>query len=127
MISEHPNRALTPAELELLKKQRAIEKAENQLDLQWKELAESPSIWFGRFFGLGVVSFFLDSVGWFTLFLSPRLNYVLNLFLKISMSSAIIGMAGLAIAGLILGYRHELAKKHLRDTFVYSEETSEGS
>lgn len=127
MIPEHPNRALTPEELHQLKEQKALEKAENQLDLQWKELAESPSIWFGRFFGLGVVSFLLDSVGWFTLFLSPRLNYFLNLFLKVSMSSAIIGMAGLAIAGLVFGYRHELAKKQLRDTFVYSEETSGGS
>ena len=127
MIAEHPNRALTPEELFSLKKQRALERAENELDRQWKEVAETPSLWFGSFLTLGVVSFFLDAVGWFTLFLNPRLNYILNLFLKVSMSSAIIGMAGLAIAGLIFGYRHEQAKKHLRATFVYSEESPGGS
>ncbi len=124
---ENLNRPLTPEELEQLKRQKALERAENALDQQWKELAEEPSKWFGRCLALGVVSFFLDAVGWFTAFLSPRLNAVLNLFLKFSMSIAILGMAGLAIAGLILGYRHEQAKKRLRETFVFSERPPEGS
>ena len=123
----HPNRALTTEELYELKRQKALERAENELDQKWKEQAETPSIWFGRLAALGVVSFGLDAVGWITAFLSPRLNFLLSLFLKGSMTIAILGMSVLAVAGLILGYRHEQAKKLLRESFVFSEEPPGGS
>lgn len=119
---KHPNRPLSADELRQLKRAKALERAENAMDLAWKEEAELPAAWFGRMAALGVVCFFVDSFGWIAAFTSPRLSYYLNLVLKFSMTLAIVGCAALAIWGLIKGYQHEQAKRHLRETFEYSEE-----
>ena len=68
---DHPNRPLTPQELHELKRAKALQRAENELDMQWKERAELPSAWFGRLLAIAVVGFGLDTVGWVAAFLSP--------------------------------------------------------
>ena len=104
-----------------MKRSAALRRAENELDMAWKEESEGPADWFGKLAALGVVCLFLDAVGWLTAFLSPRLNFALNLFLKFAMSGAIVGCSGLAIWAAIKGYQHEQAKKQLRETFVYED------
>lgn len=121
---ERPHRPLTPDELFKMKADRALERAENELDLAWQKEMEQPALWFGRLLGLGVVCLFLDVVGWVTAFLSPRLNYALNLFLKLSLTVAVVGCAGLAIWGLVKGYQHEKTKKQFRLNFVFEDKIS---
>lgn len=118
---ELPNRPLSPDELRELKRIKALERAENELDRVWHEQSQVPAAWFGRLVALGVVCFGLDTVGWVAAFLSPRTSYYLSLFLKVSVTTAIVGIAALAILGTIQGYQHEKAKKLLRETFVLDE------
>lgn len=117
-----PDRPLTNDEqLYYLRRQRALEKAEQELDRQWQEQAEVPTLWFGRLAGIAVGSLSLAAVLWVTVFLDPRINYWVSGILMTIMIAALLGIAGLVVRGFVVGNRQNQALADLRENFVYTE------
>ncbi len=121
-----PDRTLTVDEqLYYRRRERALEKAEQELNEQWKEQAERPSYWFGRLLRVAVGSLGLAAVVWVSVFFKPSINYWLGGFLMIVTSIALLGLAGLMARGFVVGHRQNQALTHLRENFVYTESPSD--
>ena len=117
-----PDRTLTvDEELYYRRRERALEKAEQELHEQWKEQAELPSYWFGRLLRVALGSLALIAVVWLSVFFEPRINYWLGAFLWIVLGIALVGIAGLMARGFIVGNRQNQALADLRENFVYTE------
>lgn len=110
-MSDPLNRPLTPKELEELKDKRDLEKALREVDEQHTKRIEEPSKWFGRLLILLLLAIFFDTTGWWTAFLSGRFYAAFATLLQILETTAIMGMAGLAVYGSIEAYKLQEAKK----------------
>ena len=111
VMTEIPNRPLTPTELEEFKAQKKLEKALQAVEEEYMKRAQEPSKWAGRLLAVLVVAIFLDVSGWITAFMSGSFYAAFATLLQAIETISIVGLAGFGIFGSTQAYQLQEAKK----------------